>query len=88
MNSINKIKYELFRIFFILFNMKVINKDIEIYIKDNLIHIKNYNKVIDISNNKIELKDVVINGTNLIISKLDEYELCIKGKFKGIIFND
>ncbi len=68
--------------------MKVINKDIEIYIKDNLIHIKNYNKVIDISNNKIELKDVVINGTNLIISKLDEYELCIKGKFKGIIFND
>lgn len=68
--------------------MKVINKDIEIYIKDNHIHIKNYNKVIDISNNKIELKDVVINGTNLIISKLDEYELCIKGKFKGIIFND
>lgn len=68
--------------------MKVINKNIEIYIKDNLIHIKNYNKVIDISNNKIELKDVVINGTNLIISKLDEYELCIKGKFKGIIFND
>ena len=68
--------------------MKVTNKDIEIYIKDNLIHIKNYNKVIDISNNKIELKDVVINGTNLIISKLDEYELCIKGKFKGIIFND
>ena len=68
--------------------MKVINKDIEIYIKDNLIHIKNYNKVIDISNNKIELKDVVIKGTNLIISKLDEYELCIKGKFKGIIFND
>ena len=68
--------------------MKVINKDIEIYIKDNLIHIKNYSKVIDISNNKIELKDVVINGTNLIISKLDEYELYIKGKFKGIIFND
>ena len=68
--------------------MKVINKDIEIYIKDNLIHIKNYNKVIDISNYKIELKDAVINGTNLIISKLDEYELCIKGKFKGIIFND
>lgn len=68
--------------------MKVINKDIEIYIKDNLIHIKNYNKVIDISNNKIELKDVVINGSDLIISKLDEYELCIKGKFKGIIFND
>ena len=68
--------------------MKVINKDIEIYIKDNLIHIKNYNKVIDISNNKIELEDAVINGTNLIISKLDEYELCIKGKFKGIIFND
>jgi hypothetical protein len=68
--------------------MRVINKDIEIYIKDNLIHIINYNKVIDISNNKIELKDVVINGTNLIISKLDEYELCIKGKFKGIMFND
>ncbi len=68
--------------------MKVINKDIEIYIKNNLIHIKNYNRVIDISNNKIELKDVVINGSNLIISKLDEYELCIKGKFKGIIFND
>ena len=68
--------------------MKLLWAHIEIYIKDNLIHIKNYNKVIDISNNKIELKDVVINGTNLIISKLDEYELCIKGKFKGIIFND
>lgn len=68
--------------------MKAINKSLEIYIKDNFVHVKNYNNIINITNNHIQLNNVVISGFELIICKLDEYELTIKGKIKGITFND
>ncbi len=64
------------------------NKDYEINIFKNLIHIKNYNKIKDIDSKYIIIcfddNSVKINGKNLIINKLDEYELSIIGEFKGI----
>lgn len=64
----------------------------EINIYENLIHIKNYINIIDIKNNIIEIKllknNLKIKGNNLLINKLDKYELCISGILKGIEFTN
>ncbi|MGM9878388.1 MAG: YabP/YqfC family sporulation protein [Bacilli bacterium] len=64
------------------------NKDYEINIYKDLIHIKNYIKIKDINTKyiiiELNIKIVKINGNNLIINKLDENELSIIGEFKGI----
>lgn len=64
------------------------SKDYEINIYKDLIHIKNYNKIYDINCKSIVIKCknkiIKIIGSNLIINKLDEYELCIAGEIKGI----
>ena len=66
------------------------NDNYEINIKDNLLHIKNYINIIDISTNRISIliksNKLIINGSSLMISKLDEYELLIKGNIKDISF--
>lgn len=60
----------------------------EINLKENLIHIKYYIKIQDISNNciLIELSDIKLKicGDNLIINRLDQYEMCIIGKCRNI----
>ncbi len=71
----------------------MINKEqYEIVIKNNYIYIKNYFNLENICNNNILicLKDnkLSIRGNNLIIVKLDKYELLIKGTIKGIDFID
>ncbi len=64
------------------------NKKYEINLFENLIHIKYYYKIDDINNNYILVsfcdKKIKICGENLIINKLDEYEICIIGKYKVI----
>ena len=66
------------------------NDDYEINIKNNFLHIKNYINVIDISSNRISVliknNKLIINGSSLIISCLDEYELLIKGYIRSIDF--
>ena len=68
------------------------NKNYEIKIDVNYIHIINYLKVVEISFNNIKVslnsKKININGEKLIITKLDENEMLIKGVFKGIDFID
>lgn len=68
------------------------NKNYEIKIDVNYIHIINYLKVDEISFNNIKVslnnKIININGEKLIITKLDENEMLIKGVFKGIDFID
>ena len=64
------------------------NKNYEINLKDNYLHLINYINVVDISLNKIRIllynKTLVVNGNNLLISALDENELLIKGNIKGL----
>ena len=66
------------------------NDDYEINIKANYLHIKNYINIIDISTSRISIlvknNKLIINGSSLMISKLDEYELLIKGTIRDISF--
>lgn len=66
------------------------NNNYCIYIENNIICIKNYIRIIDISESFIKIKlnnkIIHINGINMIINKLDEYDLSIKGEFKDIKF--
>lgn len=56
----------------------------EINISNQNIHIKYYKEILDISSNQITIKTneitIKISGENLIINKLDEYEISIIGK--------
>lgn len=56
----------------------------EINISNQNIHIKYYKEILDISSNQITIKIneiiIKISGENLIINKLDEYEISIIGK--------
>lgn len=67
---------------------KLINKDYELIIKKDCIDIKNYLKINEISNNKIEVlllnKKIIINGIKLIINCMDEYEIVIKSEYSSI----
>ena len=68
----------------------IIKNKYEIILKDKYIHLKYYNKVLDINENKIKIlledNTIVINGSNLYVCALDEYELVIKGNVKSIEF--
>lgn len=70
----------------------MINKNYELIIKDNYLDIKYYSKIIDINSLKIEIlldsKKIIINGNNLIIRCMDEYEIVIKGIISSIQFID
>lgn len=59
------------------------NKNYEINIFKNIIHIKNYLLILDYNKNNIVIKllnmKLNIYGSNLLINKLDEYELTILG---------
>lgn len=69
----------------------MINKDnYEIIIKNNYIYIKNYLNINSVSNNNIliNLKNIKlsIKGNDLVIVKLDKFDLLINGIIKGIDF--
>lgn len=63
-------------------------KNFEINLFENIIHLKYYSKVDDISSKCILIsfvdRKIKICGENLIINKLDQYEICIIGKYKYI----
>ena len=75
-----------------MINNIIKNKNYEININLNYIHIINYIKIEDISYNNIKIllnnKRINIKGEKLLITKLDENEMLIKGVFKGIDFID
>ncbi len=67
------------------------NNNYYICIENNLICIKNYIRIIDISDTFIKIKlnnkTIKIKGNNMIINRLDEHDLSIKGEYKDIEFN-
>lgn len=64
----------------------------EIIITSDYLYIKNYLKVNSVKKEKtiIELSGVflLIEGNSLIITKMDKYDLIIKGNIKGISFTN
>ena len=68
------------------------DKKFSIIYKNNRLDIINYSKILDFSDTKISinyLDDIyIINGTNLVISKMMEEELLITGNIESISFNN
>jgi hypothetical protein len=66
------------------------NESYEIIIRKGYIYIKNYSDIKNISSSNISImfNQIIldINGKNLMITKLDKYDLLIKGIVKRIEF--
>ena len=66
------------------------DKNYFINIYDEYIHVFNYEELISLSSNKIELKfsnfKLVIDGDNLFINKMDNKEMLIKGIINKVGF--
>lgn len=67
------------------------DKNFSIIYKNNRLDIINYSKILDFSDTKISISYFnniyIINGTNLVISKMMEEELLIIGNIESISFN-
>lgn len=67
------------------------DKNFSIIYKNNRLDIINYSKILDFSDTKISISYFnniyIINGTNLVISKMMEEELLITGNIESISFN-
>ena len=70
----------------------VLELEPKIIVLDNKVNIVNYLKIEHFDNYKIIIKmnnkTVIINGSNLIITKLLKDELLIEGIIKGLEFNE
>ena len=68
------------------------DKNFSIIYKNNKLDIINYSKILDFSDTKISISYFnniyIINGTNLVISKMMEEELLITGNIESISFNN
>lgn len=64
----------------------------EIIISNEKIYIRNYKRIFDINYLQIvievENNKIFINGNNLLIVKMDKYDIEINGKIKGISFEN
>lgn len=54
-------------------------------LNDNELILYNYKEIVKISENMIQTKDYIIDVDDLVLKKMDSYELIIKGKVKKII---
>lgn len=69
------------------------DKEFRFTVYDNKIHIINFNKIITLEDNYISLlsinKKINIKGLNLVLLKLIDNELLVKGKITNIeVIND
>ena len=66
----------------------LVDNDYKVTIKNNGIHIINYLEIVDFSCNKVVIKYrngiTVLNGNDLVVSKMLEDELFITGKLFSI----
>ena len=66
------------------------DKDIKIISTDNYVNITNYVKILDFDSNNIDIElsnyNLLIKGKDLVINKMYDNELLIKGKIESIIY--
>ena len=66
------------------------DKNIRIISTDNYVNITNYNKILDFNSNNIDIDlgnyNILIKGKELVINKMYDNELLIKGKIESIIY--
>ena len=67
------------------------DKEYKIIIKENYVNIINYDEIIDFTFNKVSVKNknkiIIIEGTNLTISKMVIDEVLITGNISNIRIN-
>ena len=67
------------------------DREYKIIIKENYVNIINYDEIIDFTLNKIAIKyqnkTIVIEGTNLTITKMVHDEVLVTGKIANIRIN-
>ena len=72
-------------------NGYLFEKDYKITIKDNYLNITNYDEIVDFSLTKIILrcqtKKIVLEGKNLIIVKMLDDEVLVKGTITNLNIN-
>jgi len=73
------------------FNNYLTDREYKIIIKENYINVVNYDEIIDFSINKITVKYknklIIVEGKNLVISKMLEQEVLITGNISNIRIN-
>lgn len=66
------------------------SNNIEVHIYKNRVYIVNYISILSFNSNKIIIKYkdgiITINGEDLIISKLEKYEIMICGTILGVVY--
>ena len=71
-------------------NNYLLDKDFKLIYKDNYLNIINYQEIVDFNSNKIIVncnnKTLSIIGSNLVITKMEDYELLITGNIYTINF--
>lgn len=69
----------------------IVDNDFKVIIMDNYLNIVNYLEVLDFSSKEISVKYdkgiMVIKGDNLVVSKMMDDELLIKGNVKSINYS-
>lgn len=72
-------------------NGYLFEKDYKIIIKDNYLNIVNYDEIIDFSLTKViircQTKNIVLEGRNLIIVKMLDNEVLVKGTITNLNIN-
>ena len=68
----------------------LIDNQYKITISNNYLNIINYQEIIDFSNKEISIRHnegiTIIKGNNLVVSKMQDEELLIKGDIKSILY--
>lgn len=49
--------------------------------------VDNYRQIITLKNDLIRLTNITIYGTNMMVIRLDDYSIVIKGKFEKLVMN-
>ena len=66
------------------------DKNIKIISSNNYVNITNYTKILDFDSNNIDIElstyNLLIKGKELVINKMYDNELLIKGKIESIIY--
>ena len=56
-------------------------------IHHNLMRVDNYRQILTLKNDLIRLTNITIYGNNMMVIRLDDYSIVIKGEFNKLIMN-
>lgn len=69
----------------------IVDSEFKVIIMNDYLNVVNYSEVIDFSSKEISIRYdrgiMIINGDNLVVSKMLDDELLIKGNIKSISYN-